>query len=190
MATSAAEALTTTRTANKMLWRMRARQFKAVVRIETKKNFLGWRAVPLYLIAAGPIFLLAIFSIFASFQRGLGESQGELSIALANLYEGLILRTVVFFGCAWMFMNLFRGEIVDKSLHYYFLTPMRREVLVGAKFASGLAAAAILFSATTIGSFIFAFMSLGYPAFTRFELSGTGLSLCASYVVITVLACA
>src|SRR5580704_10916206 len=187
--TSTAQAVTMTAAAKRLRWRMRARQFKAVMRIETRKNFLGWRAVPLYLIAAGPVLLLALFSIVASFQPGLGENQGELNIVLANIYEGLILRTVVFFGCAWMFMNLFRGEIVDKSLHYYFLTPMKREVLVGAKYASGLAAAAVLFTCTTIGSFIFAFVSLGYPAFTRFELSGAGISLCASYVVITLLAC-
>jgi len=37
---------------------------------------------------------------------------------------------VIFFGCAWIFMNLFRGDIVDRSLHYYFLAPVRREVLV------------------------------------------------------------
>jgi ABC-type transport system involved in multi-copper enzyme maturation permease subunit len=185
----ATQALTSAKPLNKLVWRMRMRQFKAVVRLETKKNFLGWRAVPLYLVAAGPILLLALFSIVASFQHGLAENQGELNIALANIYEGLILRTVVFFGCAWMFMNLFRGEIVDKSLHYYFLTPMRREVLVAAKYTSGLAASGILFTCTTIGSFIFAFLSLGYPAFARYELSAAGLSLCGNYIIITLLAC-
>ncbi len=51
----------------------------------------------------------------------------------AVYYGGLILRTVVFFGCAWIFMNLFRGDIVDRSLHFYFLSPVRREVLVVGK---------------------------------------------------------
>jgi len=186
---STAEALATARTVSRSHWKMRVRQFNSVVRIETRKNFIGWRAVPLYLVAAAPVGLLALFSIFASFQRGLGQRPGELNIALANLYEGLILRNLIFFGCAWMFMNLFRGEIVDKSLHYYMLTPMRREVLVGAKYASGLIASSVLFSFSTIGAFIFAFVSLGYPEFARYELSGAGLSLCANYVVITLLAC-
>ena len=31
-------------------------------------------------------------------------------------------------------MNLFRGEIVDRSLHYYFLSAVRREVLVVGKY--------------------------------------------------------
>ncbi|MEN2577350.1 hypothetical protein AAER51_17970, partial [Acinetobacter baumannii] len=54
------------------------------------------------------------------------------------IYNTLILRTVIFFGCAWIFMNLFRGEIVDRSLHYYFLSAVRREVLITGKYLSGL----------------------------------------------------
>jgi hypothetical protein len=172
-----------------VLWRMRARQFRAVMRMEIRKNFLGWRALPLYLIAAGPVVLLGAFAIAASIEPQLGSSEGGLSIMLANIYEGLILRTAVFFGCAWMFMNLFRGEVVDKSLHYYFLAPMKREVLVGAKYASGLVASSVLFTATTVGCFIFAFASLGYPANMQFELGRTGLAMCGTYVGITFLAC-
>jgi hypothetical protein len=39
---------------------------------------------------------------------------------------------------AWAVHWLFRGEIVEKSLHYYFLSPMRRELLVAGKFLAGL----------------------------------------------------
>ena len=68
----------------------------------------------------------------------------------AIYYGGLILRTVVFFGCAWIFMNLFRGDIIDRSLHFYFLSPVRREVLVVGKYLSGLVTSIILFTATTV----------------------------------------
>jgi hypothetical protein len=185
----ATETLSPALTMKQVVWRMRARQFRAVMRLEIRKNFLGWRALPLYLIAAGPVVLLAAFSVAASFEPQIGGNQGQLSIMLANIYEGLILRTAVFFGCAWMFMNLFRGEVVDKSLHYYLLTPMKREVLVGAKYASGLVASSVLFTATTVGSFVFAFVSLGYPANSQFELGKTGLGMCGTYVGITFLAC-
>ena len=47
-------------------------------------------------------------------------------------------------------MNLFRGELVDRSLHYYFLSAVRREVLVVGKYISGLATSIILFTATTV----------------------------------------
>ncbi len=69
----------------------------------------------------------------------------EATVVFADLYDGMILRTVIFFGCAWIFMNLFRGEVVDRSLHYYFLSPVRREVLVAGKYISGLVTAIVLF---------------------------------------------
>ena len=37
-----------------------------------------------------------------------------------------------------IFSNLFRGEMLEKTLHYYFLTPMRREMLVAGKYLAGL----------------------------------------------------
>ena len=58
----------------------------------------------------------------------------QYNMIFAIYYGGLILRTVVFFGCAWIFMNLFRGDIIDRSLHFYFLSPVRREVLVVGKY--------------------------------------------------------
>ncbi len=41
-------------------------------------------------------------------------------------------------------MNLFRGDIVDRSLHFYFLSPVRREVLVVGKYLSGLVTSIVL----------------------------------------------
>jgi len=40
-----------------------------------------------------------------------------------------------------IFSNLFRGEMLEKTLHYYFLTPMRREMLVAGKYLAGLVVA-------------------------------------------------
>jgi ABC-type transport system involved in multi-copper enzyme maturation permease subunit len=110
-------------------------------------------------------------------------------IIFSGVYEGLILRTVVFFGCAWMFMNLFRGEVVDKSLHYYFLAPVRREVLVVGKYVSGLVTATILFGGTTLGSLFFLYLARGYPANVEYLLNGPGLGQVLTYLGITMLAC-
>ena len=44
-----------------------------------------------------------------------------------------------------IFSNLFRGEMLEKTLHYYYLTPMRRELLVAGKYLAGLAVALVLF---------------------------------------------
>jgi len=42
---------------------------------------------------------------------------------MATIFQGVYLRGSLFFGCMGLFIWLFRGEIVEKSLHYYFLSP-------------------------------------------------------------------
>jgi ABC-type transport system involved in multi-copper enzyme maturation permease subunit len=107
----------------------------------------------------------------------------------AIYYGGLILRTVVFFGCAWIFMNLFRGDIIDRSLHFYFLSPVRRELLVVGKYLSGLVTSIILFTGTTIGSMLLLYLPHFYSDSVRFFLDGPGLGQLLTYAGITILAC-
>src|SRR2546426_2040998 len=102
-------------------WSLWASQIAAIMRLEVRKNFIGKRAILIYMLAAVPVLLMAALSAEISWQQSRNSNVGEVNIIFANLYEGLILRTIVFFGCAWIFMNLFRGEVVDRSLHYYFL---------------------------------------------------------------------
>src|SRR5262249_61885934 len=81
------------------------------------------------------------------------------------------------------------GEVVDKSLHYYFLCALRREVLVAGKYISGLVASVVLFTMTTVGSLFFLYYARGYPANVNYLFDGPGLKQCLTYVDITILAC-
>ncbi|HEX4901108.1 MAG TPA: hypothetical protein VFV61_11290, partial [Pyrinomonadaceae bacterium] len=130
-------------------WSLWLRQIAAIFRLEVTKNFLGRRSILLYLLALLPIVPLALLAPFTP-PGNEWQDFTQYSMIFAVYYGGLILRTVVFFGCAWIFMNLFRGDIVDRSLHFYFLSPVRREVLVIGKYLSGLVTSIVLFSATTI----------------------------------------
>ena len=67
------------------------------------------------------------------------------TIVFAGVFQFFYLRLAIFFGCLGVFMNLFRGEILDKSLHFYFLAPIRREVLMVGKFLAGLLATCLIF---------------------------------------------
>lgn len=167
-------------------WALWLRQAGAIFRLELKKNLFGKRAILLYLLALFPVFLLAMLAVVNA--EDIRTNFNEANEIYGALYQGLILRTVVFFGCAWMFMNLFRGEVVDRSLHYYFLCPVRREVLVVGKYLSGLASAIVLFLMTTIGSIFFIYLA-GYPSSTQFLMNGPGLGQVFTYIGITVLAC-
>ncbi|MGE0131119.1 MAG: ABC transporter permease [Blastocatellales bacterium] len=173
-------------------WSLWMRQIRAILRIEVRKNFWGRRALLIYLLAAIPVLLAFLLTIVdnegggADIRRDWAKAQEAFA---AIIYNGLILRTVVYFGCAWIFMNLFRGEVVDKSLHYYFLCSLRREVLVAGKYISGLIVSAVLFTLTTGGSLFFLYYARGYPANVNYFFDGPGLTQCLTYVGITILAC-
>jgi ABC-type transport system involved in multi-copper enzyme maturation permease subunit len=114
---------------------------------------------------------------------------GETPIIFANLFEGMILRTVVFFGCAWIFMNLFRGEVVDRSLHYYFLSPVKREVLVAGKYISGLVTSLVLFVTMSAICIFLLYLPVGYSGGMNYLFDGPGLNQALTYLGIIVLAC-
>jgi ABC-type transport system involved in multi-copper enzyme maturation permease subunit len=166
------------------------RQTCAILRMDIRKNFLGKRALLLYLFAAVPVVLMFMLIAFdPNAEEDIRRSWGSAQEAFGYIYEALILRTMVFFGCAWIFMNLFRGEVVDKSLHYYFLAPLRREVLVAGKYLSGLLASVVLFSLTTAGSLTLLYYARGYPANLDYLFDGPGMGQVLTYLGITVLAC-
>lgn len=167
---------------------LRMRQILAVMRLEIKKNFLSRRAFLLYLLAGLPLLMLTLFALFRTAEDD-PANFNEMGIVYAAIYGGLILRTLVFFGCAWIFMNLFRGEVVDKSLHYYFLAPVRREVLLVGKYFSGLIATVVLFGITTVCSLPMLYFSLYPSESARFFLDGAGLSHLLAYLGVTTLAC-
>jgi len=164
------------------LWR---RQIMAILGLELKKNFFGKRSLLIYLLALMPIGLLVLVEAI----NPLGRDTAQLPTVFSIFYNSLILRTVVFFGCAWIFMNLFRGELVDRSLHYYFLSSVRREVLVAGKYLSGLLTSVTLFTLVTVVCMLIVFFSHFYSASARFFLDGPGISQLLWYVIITVLAC-
>jgi ABC-type transport system involved in multi-copper enzyme maturation permease subunit len=173
-------------------WSLWIRQIRAILAVEVRKNFWGKRALLIYLLAVIPVLLTFLLSIVDAEGGGndIRRDWASAQQAFAGvIYNGLILRTIVYFGCAWIFMNLFRGEVVDKSLHYYFLCALRREVLVAGKYISGLVTSIILFTLTTLGSLFFLYYARGYPANIDYLFSGPGLSQCLAYVGITVLAC-
>jgi len=169
-------------------WSLWLRQIVAILRLEIQKNFLGRRSILIYLITLLPLFPLLILAVVTPPGREWREFS-QYSTIYAVLYNGLILRTVVFFGCAWIFMNLFRGELVDRSLHYYFLSAVRREVLVVGKYLSGLITSIILFCGLTVVAMLLLYLPHFWSQSVRFFLDGQGLAQILSYAGITMLAC-
>ena len=171
-----------------MQWSLWFRQIRAIFRLEIEKNFLGRRSILLYLLALLPIGPLLLLAPFTPPGRE-WQDFTQYNMIFAIYYGGFILRTIVFFGCAWIFMNLFRGDIVDRSLHFYFLSPVRREVLVVGKYLAGLATSIVLFTATTVISMLLLYLPHFPSDSSRFFFDGPGMSQLLTYASITILAC-
>ena len=77
----------------------------------------------------------------------------------AAIFQYFYLRLAIFFGCLGIFMYLFRGEMSNRTLHFWFLAPARREVLLVGKYAAGLIASAVIFG----GGALLALAALLWP---------------------------
>lgn len=166
------------------------RQVLAVQRLELRKRFLGKRALPVYLLVVIPLVIFAGHTAAALLLgSGGADSVPHDRVVYAVLFRTLILRFVVYFGCVAVFVPLFRGDVLDKSLHYYLLAPVKRSTLTVAKYLSGLAAAIVLFGAVTVATWTLLYVSHGPGAVAERLASGSGLVELGSYLLVTVLAC-
>jgi ABC-type transport system involved in multi-copper enzyme maturation permease subunit len=118
-----------------------------------------------------------------------GYNLGNDSIMFAGVFQFFFLRLAVFFGCLGIFMNLFRGEILDRSLHFYFLAPVRREVLMVGKFLAGLLATGTIFVASVVLQTIAFLWHFSPAARDLYLYHNHGLQNAAAYVGVTLLAC-
>jgi hypothetical protein len=118
-----------------------------------------------------------------------GNNLVQDSVMFAGVFQFFFLRLAIFFGCLGIFMNLFRGEILDRSLHFYFLVPIRREVVMAGKFLAGLLATCIIFGSSELLQTI-AFL-WHFPPNVRdvYLYHNHGLEYAAIYLGVTVLAC-
>ena len=165
------------------------RQIGGVFRLEWKKTFLSRRGWWIYCLAAGPMLLTLVHWLFeAQAARGNRHSLGDDSVAFAAMFQFFYLRGAIFFGCVGVFCNLFRAEMLEKTLHYYYLTPVRRELLVAGKYLAGLAVSIVLFVGSVAASFLMIGRHAG-QAYSNYIWHGPGASQLGWYMVVAALAC-
>jgi ABC-type transport system involved in multi-copper enzyme maturation permease subunit len=106
----------------------------------------------------------------------------------ADIFLFFYLRVGIFFGCLGIFTWLFRGEIIEKSLHYYFLAPVKREVLLVGKFIGGLLTSVVIFGLSVAASFAIMYAHFG-PVGQYYVFDGPGMGQLLAYLGVTALAC-
>lgn len=167
-----------------MNWKLWVKQIEAVARLELKRFLLARRWIGVYLVALAPVVLVFLGARFAPMRS---DRAASLSQAYANLFQLFDLRFGIFLSCSLVFSQLFRGDILEKTLHFYLLAPARREIITIGKYVAGTVLVAVLFASSTIATHILIYSSS--PEFSAFFLEGPGLSHLARYVAVTILAC-
>jgi ABC-type transport system involved in multi-copper enzyme maturation permease subunit len=118
-----------------------------------------------------------------------GYNLAQESTVFAGVFQFFYLRLAIFFGCLGVFMNLFRGEILDKSLHFYFLAPIRREVLMVGKFLAGLLATCLIFVTSELLQIVTFTWSFSPNVRDLYLYQNHGLAHSLAYLGVTALAC-
>jgi len=161
-------------------------QLRAIVRLELRKGFR--RPYGLLLLALAPLFILVLRLVVPHAIQDSADIAGATQF-FAGLYQAFILRIVIFLACIAIFGNLIRRETLDRSLHYYFLSPIRRELLVIAKYVTALIVSFGLFSLTTVLAFGLTYLPNDSTAVSHFLFHGPGLAHLGAYLLTTLLAC-
>ncbi len=167
-------------------WSLWKSQVSGLLRLEVKKYLLSKRALLLYFLAFLPIFPFLIWNLRAMLVGDLPDI-AQASMFYAGMFQTLMLHLVIFFACVITFTNLFRGEVLEHSLHYYFLCPVRREVLVVGKYIAGQFASWIIFLICVVISFCLVYFPYGGQGLDYFT-SGPAIGHLLAYMGVTVLA--
>ena len=152
---------------------MQRRQALTIARHEVRRSLFSRRSLAVYLLVGMPLALMLLRALFLP-----GSERADASNAtteFAEVFHFFLLRFVVFFANAMIFVRLFRGEILEKSLHYTLLAPLPRKVLVFGKYLGGVLSASLILVFTTALTYVLVYLPHG-SAGIRLMLSGTGIA--------------
>ena len=104
----------------KTLW---LTQIAAVLRLEMRKTFFSRRGFWVYLLALLPLVIFAGHSFVMLLNAPCRATSAQRYQYLCRRLSAPDLRLVMFLRLPGIFMNLFRGEMLDRSLHFTFSRP-------------------------------------------------------------------
>jgi ABC-type transport system involved in multi-copper enzyme maturation permease subunit len=163
------------------LWWIQARR---LTRIEIRRNLFTRRAWWIYFLAFIPMVIILIHLLI---DPHAGSALSDDTEVLAGVVQLYYVRLGIFFGCLGIFSRLIRGEMIERSLHYYLLSPVRREVILLSKFFAGAVSAVVLFGGAVIADFLLMYSGYG-AAGQDYMWHGPGLGQLEAYLLIVVLA--
>lgn len=173
------------------LFRRRAGQAAAVFSIEVGQQLRGLGALGLAILALLPslpwVIAWAVRTV-----AGRGPALADTTGVFAGLFQGFVLPLALFFACVVVFTGIVRRDVRQRTLHHYLLCPLRREVLLGGRFAAGTVVAFAFLGAGTVLAYSLAHLQLlGVERFAveNFFASGPGIPHLGAYLAVTLLGC-
>jgi ABC-type transport system involved in multi-copper enzyme maturation permease subunit len=169
-------------------WRLWGRQIGVLVQQEVRRSLFSRRRLWIYLLAFFPVLVIAVNHrlVHTSHPADAAALQDETRV-FAGVVQFYYIRLALFFACLGIFTWLFRGEMVERTLHYPFLAAVRREVLVVGKFLAGAIVAIVLFELALAGCFYFLYSRFGSLGWA-YVFHGAGLAQFGTYLLLFALA--
>lgn len=173
------------------LLRMRAGQAAAAFTIEIGQQIRGLGALGLAILALLPSLPWAIAWAVRTAVGG-GPALADTTGIFAGLFQGFVLPLALFFACVVVFTGIVRRDVRQRTLHHYLLCPVRREVLLGGRFAAGVAVSFAFLGAGVVVAYALAHLQLlGIERFAveQFFTAGPGLGHLGAYLAVALLGC-
>lgn len=164
----------------------RAQQIRAVANVDFRRTLGGRRTLGLVLFCSIPIAIAIIRSLM--FPEAARLDVGRTTHELAQVFSLFQLRFIVYFGCAFLFVKSWRGEVLQRSLHLTLLLPIRRGDLIMGKYLGALAVALTVLLPSTLGLIVMYRLANGLERTLQVIFSSQGIGHLFAYLAITALA--
>jgi ABC-type transport system involved in multi-copper enzyme maturation permease subunit len=167
------------------------RQFIAVLVPAIQRSIFSKRVLVALVLIILPLGLLTMMGI-ESMKSGDDNFMSNINRArmiFGIVYSTFMLAAILYIGNALMFTSLVRGEILERSIHYPMLAPVRRDILILGRFVGGLISAFILFGLATIVCYLVIYLPFGMTRLITDLSSGIALEQLSTYLLMTFLAC-
>ncbi len=166
-------------------WTKWAEQTVVVAGFEIRKFLAGRKWVFPMLLAAAPVTLVTMLLLIDPTP----PSNADVTKVFAVMFQTFMLRLMIVFGCALVFASLYRGDMVTRTMHFYLLTPVRREVLVAGKYLAGLLITSAIYCTSVGVTNILIHSVNGSIVAEAHFFSGPGSRELLAYVGIALLGC-
>jgi len=156
-------------------------QALAVMRMELRRG-VSWRSFWVIAMAFAPVVIITAHALEDHNHR-----LEEHTLIINGIIQIYYVRCGIFFGCLGIFLRLVRGEVAERTLHYLFLAPVRREALVVGKFLAGALTTVLVFGTGVSASFLLMYGHFGEGR--AFLAQGPGFAHLRLDLLVVVLAC-